>query len=246
MLEVFAAIKENDIIFIDEIHSMNKNIEELIYSAMEDCVLDIPIGPDGEKRIIRMKLKPFTLIGATTKFDKISKPIKDRFGLIFKLGNYSIEDIKNIIINSCTKLDNSISESDAFLIANHSQNNPRFANNLIKRVIDFAQFYNNGIINEKIINKTFRSLSIHSNGLTDLHVEYLYILSNIFNKKFVSINVISSIMNESKNVIINDVEPVLLAQDLIMKSSKGRCITNKGLAYIQKIKTHFKHNVKIW
>lgn len=246
LLEVFALVKENDILFIDEIHSMNKNIEELIYSAMEDYVLDIPIGPEGEKRIIRMKLKPFTLIGATTKIDKISKPIKDRFGLIFKLDNYSINDIKNIIIKSCIKLNNSISDEDALLISQHSQYNPRFANNLIKRVIDFAQFYNNGTINKEIINKTFKSLSIHNNGLTNLHVEYLNILSNIFNKKYVSINVICSIMNESKNTIINDIEPILLAQNLITKSSKGRCITEEGEIYIKKIKTHYKYNIKIW
>lgn len=140
ILSIFTSIQENDIIFIDEIHSMNNNLEELIYSAMEDNIIDIQIGPEGEKRILRMKIKPFTLIAATTDYAKISQPIRDRFGLIFKLSNYSEEELAKIIIQTSNNLGYKIPKEQAIFLASYAQGTPRIANRLIKRVIDFLNY----------------------------------------------------------------------------------------------------------
>lgn len=234
VLSLFATIKEGDIIFIDEIHSINKNLEELIYSVLEDNVIDVPIGPEGEKKIIRMKVNPFTLIGATTKISAISKPIKDRFGLIFKLKNYSIEELSKIIQNSGKKLDLKIEEKEAILIAKYSNETPRIANRLTKRIKDFSIYYKKEIIDEKLILKTFNNLSIFEGGLNYHHIEYLKLLNTIFDNKSASLDAISSILIEDKNTIINDIEPQLLNNNLIIKTSKGRKITLKGSQYLMK------------
>ncbi len=234
ILSIFASIHENDIIFIDEIHSMGIGIEELIYSAMEDNIIDIPIGPEGEKRIIRMKIKPFTLIGSTTEFSKISQPIRDRFGIIFKLSNYSNDEISKILIQSAKILGHNLDDNQAQIISDYSQETPRIANRLIKRIIDFADYYNNGKITVNIIYQTLKSLSIYKYGLTDIHIEYLKLLFETFEQNSVSLDVIISLLNESKKMIINEIEPILLSKKLIVKTSRGRKITHEGVEYILK------------
>lgn len=232
ILSIFTSVQENDIIFIDEIHSMNSNLEELIYSAMEDNVIDIQIGPEGEKRILRMKIKPFTLIAATTDFAKISQPIRDRFGLIFKLSNYSDDELSKIIIQTSNNLGYEITKEQAMFLASFSQGTPRIANRLAKRVIDFSNYYNNGIINNKIIKMTLKSLSIYKEGLTDIHIEYLKVLLEVFDQKSVSLNVLISVLNERKNIVLNEIEPFLLSKKFIKKTSKGRMITYLGVNYL--------------
>lgn len=232
ILSIFTSIQENDIIFIDEIHSMNNNLEELIYSAMEDNIIDIQIGPEGEKRILRMKIKPFTLIAATTDYAKISQPIRDRFGLIFKLSNYSEEELAKIIIQTSNNLGYKIPKEQAIFLASYAQGTPRIANRLIKRVIDFLNYYNKDIIDNKIIKMTLKSLSIYKDGLTDIHIEYLKVLLEVFDQKFVSLNVLISVLNERKNIIINEIEPLLLSKKFIKKTSKGRMITYLAVNYL--------------
>lgn len=231
ILMLFANIKENDIIFIDEIHSINKNLEELFYSAMEDNVIDIPVGPDGERRIVRMKIKPFTLICATTKFEKVSKPIRDRFGLMFKLDNYSPDDIAKIIIQSSNLLGQNISYNLGIIIANYCQESPRIANRITKRIVDFANYYNKSI-DESVIYETLKHLSIYKFGLMQMHIDYLDLLLNVFEQKSVSLDVICSLLNVTKGEIINDVEPLLLSNKLIIKTSRGRKITSNGVQYL--------------
>lgn len=232
ILAVFANISEGDIIFIDEIHSINKGLEELMYSALEDSVIDVSIGPEGEKKIVRMKIQPFTLIGATTNISKISQPIRDRFGLLSKLEKYSETELSKIINNSSILLNCKINEEQAKKIASYSNGTPRIANRLLKRIIDFAYFYNDGIISDKIIFKTFNYLSLFQNGLNILHIEYMKILEEVFDMKSASIDAIASILNESKEVIVNDIESVLLSLRLISKTSRGRKITLEGYKYM--------------
>ncbi len=211
---------------------MNNNLEELIYSAMEDNIIDIQIGPEGEKRILRMKIKPFTLIAATTDYAKISQPIRDRFGLIFKLSNYSEEELAKIIVQTSNNLGYKIPKEQAVFLASYAQGTPRIANRLIKRVIDFLNYYNKDIIDNKIIKMTLKSLSIYKDGLTDIHIEYLKVLLEVFDQKFVSLNVLISVLNERKNIIINEIEPLLLSKKFIKKTSKGRMITYLGVNYL--------------
>lgn len=232
ILAIFANIAKGDIIFIDEIHSINKNLEELIYSALEDSVIDISIGPEGEKKIVRMKIQPFTLIGATTNISKISQPIKDRFGLLSKLEKYNDDELSKIIINSCKILECEITKEQSKKIASYANGTPRIANRLLKRIIDFSYFYNNGIITNNIIFKTFTYLSLFRYGLTSIHIEYMKVLKEIFDSKAASLEAIISILNESKYVIINDVESVLLSLKLILKTSRGRKLTFEGHQYL--------------
>ncbi|MGL6124894.1 MAG: Holliday junction branch migration DNA helicase RuvB [Metamycoplasmataceae bacterium] len=232
ILAVFANIDEGDIIFIDELHSIGKGLEELMYSALEDSVIDISVGPDGDKKIVRMKIQPFTLIGATTNISKISQPIRDRFGLLSKLEKYNEEELSKIINNSSIILNCKISNEQSQKIASYSNGTPRIANTLLKRVIDFAYFYNNAIITDSIIFKTFKYLSLFQYGLNSLHIEYLKILEEVFEMKSASIDSIASILNESKEVIVNDIESFLLSLKLISKNSKGRKLTNEGYKYL--------------
>ncbi|MGL4343082.1 MAG: Holliday junction branch migration DNA helicase RuvB [Metamycoplasmataceae bacterium] len=233
ILSIFASVKQGDIIFIDEIHSMHKSLEELIYSALEDFVLDISIGPEGEKKIVRMKVNEFTLIGATTKIGILTKPIKDRFGLIFKLEKYTQKDIIEIIINSAKKLDMILDEKQAEVISLYTNFTPRLVNRLVKRINDFKIFYNEDKISNELIWKVFKKLSLHKYGLGISHIEYLNLLNKRFQNQSVSIDIISSLLNEEKNIIIEDIEALLLNWHLIIKNSKGRKITEKGLQYLE-------------
>ncbi|AWX69225.1 Holliday junction branch migration DNA helicase RuvB [[Mycoplasma] anseris] len=234
LLTLLSSIKENDIIFIDEIHGMNKNLEELLYSAMEEGVVDLAIGVDGDKRIMRMKLKNFTLIGATTKFHLLSKPLKDRFGFIGKLQNYSQFEIEKIISNSSIRNKINIDKEAIKLIAESSQQTPRIANNLLKRVHDFAIYENCSNINISIVEKAFKFLGIFKYGLSNSQIEYLKILNTIFQNKTGSLDSICSLLKDDRHTIINEIEPTLLLFKLIEKSPRGRTLTKEGICYLDK------------
>ncbi|NQZ29066.1 MAG: Holliday junction branch migration DNA helicase RuvB [Mycoplasmatales bacterium] len=232
ILSLFATIQKNDVIFIDEIHSMNKQVEELIYSAMEDGVIDIPIGIEGESKIVRMKLPSFTLIGATTKYNKISLPMRERFGLIGKLIDYKESELISIIEITSKKLKINSTRMAKSLIASYSNFIPRTSNNLLKRCRDFALSENEKEINEKIVRKTFKFIGLYKYGLNDMHIEYIKVLGNIFNGKWTSLEAISGVISDSKDNIEQDIEPILLKKGLLIKSSRGRALTNKGIHYL--------------
>ncbi|WP_039884354.1 Holliday junction branch migration DNA helicase RuvB [Mycoplasmopsis columbina] len=232
ILSVFAGVSDGDIVFIDEIHSINKNVEELIYTAMEDFKIDLIIGPEGNSKVLRMNLKPFTLIGATTKSNLLSAPLKDRFGLKAKLNLYKNEDLVKILSNSAQKMNITIDEDILFLISKYSQNVPRIANNLLKRVYDFALDNKEDKITKKTVLKTFKYLEIYKFGLNKDHLEYLKTLRDVFDSKFASIDALASILNFNKENLIYEIEPLLLNHKLIQKSPRGRCITTKGINYL--------------
>ncbi|WP_033160802.1 Holliday junction branch migration DNA helicase RuvB [[Mycoplasma] collis] len=237
ILTIFASIQKDNIIFIDEIHSINKNIEELFYTAMEENVIDVQIGPEGEAKIMRMKLPSFTIFGATTKFDRISQPLKDRFGYVGKLNFYNKNEMIKIFENAINKLNLKIDSSLIEYLVSFANNTPRIAINIIKRIRDFSIYENIKIIEKDLIDKTLESIGIYMHGLSNMHLEYIKLLSNIFRDKSTSLNVISGILKESKENIINNIEPKLLELNLIEKTSKGRKITHKGKDYLKSIKT---------
>ncbi len=232
ILSLFATIQKNDVIFIDEIHSINKQIEELIYSAMEDGVIDIPIGIDGESKIVRMKLPPFTLIGATTKYNRISLPLRERFGLIGKLIDYDEKELVSIINITSKKLKIKSTKEAKTIVSSYSNSIPRTANNLIKRCRDFALSDNKKIIDKDIVYETFKFIGLYKYGLNDMHIEYIKVLGNIFNGKWTSLDAISGVISDSKENIEQDIEPILLKKGLLVKSSRGRMLTNKGIHYL--------------
>lgn len=236
ILSVFSNINEHDIIFIDEIHSINKNVEELIYNAMEDFKIDLILGPEGNTKVMRMSLKPFTLIGATTKLNLISQPFKDRFGFLGKLNNYENDEIVKIIMQSQHKLKINVKDKVLDLLAQYSRGIPRIANHLLKRTYDFSIKNNEKEISVETTKLTFKNLELYNLGLARDHLDYLEVLNETFNEKFASIDSIAGIMNISKENLINEIEPLLLYLKLIEKSPRGRRITTKGVDYL--IKTH--------
>ncbi|WP_412031401.1 Holliday junction branch migration DNA helicase RuvB [Metamycoplasma buccale] len=234
LLTLLSSIKENDVIFIDEIHGINKNLEELLYLALEEGVIDLTIGVDGDKRIMRMKLKKFTLVAATTKFNLLSKPLKDRFGYIGKLSPYNDDEIAIIIKNSAKRNNIKIDEDSIKEIASHSRQTPRIANILLERVNDFSIYDEQPNINLKIVKKAFKFIGVFKYGLTTFQIEYLKTLHEIFQDSFGSLDTISSIVKDDKLTIINEIEPTLLVYQLIEKTSRGRRITKNGIDYLNK------------
>lgn len=232
VLSLFGALKKGDIIFIDEIHGINKNVEELLYSALEEKVIDVNIGPEGDQKIIRMKLPEFTCIGATTKMGKISIPLKDRFGIQTKLEKYSDEEIGQIIKYSFDFNKAKIESNLEIKIAPFAKSTPRIAKNLVERIIDYSIFKDKELINEKMVIETFETIGIYKYGLSDLHISYLKCITDNFGEKFVSIETLSSILLEEKYTIEKNIEPILLEKQLIVKGARGRKITNKGVEYL--------------
>ncbi|QNM93317.1 Holliday junction branch migration DNA helicase RuvB [Mycoplasma sp. Pen4] len=237
LISILSVINENDIVFIDEIHSVNKNVVEFLYSAMEDFVFDLIIGVDGNARAMRMKLKPFTLIGATTKLSEISQPLIDRFGYVARLVNYTNEDIFKILKISAKKMNLEIEDELLKYIASYSRSTPRLSNHLLNRVNDFA-IANKTFISKPLIKKTFKYLDLYQFGLTKDHIEYLQVLKEGFEEKCVSLDVICGLLLHTKESIVNEIEPPLLLLKLIEKTSRGRRISSLGIDYLirQKIK----------
>ncbi|EFF41441.1 Holliday junction branch migration DNA helicase RuvB [Mycoplasmopsis alligatoris] len=234
LISIFSTLNQGDILFIDEVHSLNKMIEELLYNAMEDFVFDVIIGTEDNAKTMRMKIKPFTLIAATTKINNISQPLKDRFGLVGKMHNYEDSELVKILKNSASILKLDLGQSEAEYIVSFSRQTPRIANNLLKRVNDFKIAKNKEIIDLKIIQKTFDNLELYEFGLGKDHVEYIQLLKDSFDEKWASLDTISSLLNTNKENLLNDIEPILLFYRLIKKSSRGRQITNEGINYALK------------
>ncbi|MHA3795936.1 Holliday junction branch migration DNA helicase RuvB [Mycoplasma sp. HF14] len=232
LISVLSVINEGDIVFIDEIHSINKNVIEFLYGAMEDFVFDLIVGAEGNSRAIRMKIKPFTLIGATTKLNEISQPLKDRFGFVGRIVNYTPEDIFKILTITRQKLSIDVSDEILKLVTSYSRRIPRLANHLLERVNDFALAHNKGIINKRIVKKTFKYLDLYEYGLTKDHIEYLEVLKEGFEEKYVALDTITGLLLHTKDSIVNEIEPPLLLLKLVEKSSKGRRITSEGIDYL--------------
>lgn len=236
ILTVFANVKENDIIFIDEIHSMNKNVEEIIYNAMEDYKIDIIIGPEGNSKVMRMNLKPFTLIGATTKINLLTQPLKDRFGFIARLSQYNEKEIAKILENSEMVLNIKSERGVIPLIAKYSKGTPRVANHLLKRILDFSIQNKEDEITKKTTYSTFKHLELYDLGLGREHIEYLKVLNETFENKFAAIDSIAGVLNIDRDILIYELEPLLLYLKLIAKGPRGRRITTKGIDYLLKNK----------
>lgn len=232
LISILSTINEGDILFIDEIHSLNKLIEELLYNAMEYFVFDIVLGAESNAKTMRMKIKKFTLIGATTKLNVISQPFKDRFGFIAKFNPYEIDELEKIIQNSANILKIKIESKEVKYICKYSKSTPRIANNLLKRANDFRIVQEKEIIDLDILKTTFDYLDLYEFGLSKDHLDYLELLRDSFEEKWASLDTITGILSSNKENVINDIEPLLLYYRLIKKSSRGRQITSLGIDYV--------------
>ena len=225
---ILSTLEPNDVLFIDEIHRIPIYIEEILYSAMEDFKLDIIIGGEGQSRSIKIDLPPFTLIGATTRSGDLSAPLRDRFGIMCKLEFYNDDELAEIVKRSARVLDLEIEEDAAHEIAIRSRKTPRIANRLLKRVGDFALVEGNGVITLELVKKSLTRLKINESGLDIADVQYLMSIIEKFNGGPVGIESIASSIGEEATTIEDVIEPFLLQEGYVKRTSRGRIITEKA------------------
>ncbi len=226
---ILTNLNDNDVLFIDEIHRLNRSVEEVLYSAMEDYALDIIIGKGPSARSIRLDLSKFTLIGATTRAGSLSAPLRDRFGVISKFELYTLDELKKIIKRSSDILNVGIDEESMTEMAKRSRGTPRVANRLLKRVRDFSQVKGTGVIDLEITNKTLHSLGIDAEGLEGLDREILKIIIERFHGGPVGIDTISAAIGEERVTIEDVYEPYLIQAGFLHRTQKGRMVSD--LAY---------------
>ncbi|MCS7245343.1 MAG: Holliday junction branch migration DNA helicase RuvB [candidate division WOR-3 bacterium] len=229
LVGILTSLKKGDILFIDEIHRVPKIVEEYLYSAMEDFVIDVILDKGPSAKTFRIRLERFTLIGATTRMGLISQPLLGRFGIIFHLDYYANEEIFKIVMRSSKILNIKVDEESAYEIARRSRGTPRIANRLLRRVRDFAEVKNNGIVNLEITIHALESIGVDKFGLDDLDKKILRTIIEKFRGGPVGIKTISLAVNEDSGTIEEIYEPYLIRVGLIERTSRGRIATK--LAY---------------
>lgn len=226
LASILTNLNENDILFIDEIHRLSTAIEEILYTAMEDFRLDIVVGSGPAANTIKIDLSKFTLIGATTRAGMLSQPLRDRFGIQFRLEFYNVDELALIVQLASQKLNRNCDEKSSIEIAKRSRGTPRIALRILKRVRDFADVKNNKNIDIDITKFSLDRLGVNEVGLDELDIRFLEVL--IESKKAIGLNTIASILGEDDGTIEYVVEPYLIANGYIQKSSKGRIATPKS------------------
>ncbi|NBW29001.1 Holliday junction branch migration DNA helicase RuvB [bacterium] len=221
-------LKDNDILFIDEIHRLNSNVEEVLYSAMEDFKLDIMIGKGPSARSLRLDLPKFTIIGATTRAGALSAPLRDRFGIVHRLEFYSEDEIEQIINRAASILGTNIDKDASKELAKRSRLTPRIANRLLKRVRDYADVNGDGIIDTIIAEKTLKLLEIDENGLDSVDRALLRAIIDNYDGGPVGAATLSALLSEDKQTIEDFIEPYLMQLGLLERTPKGRKVTPKA------------------
>jgi len=229
---ILTNLEENDVLFIDEIHRLNRSVEEILYSAMEDFALDIIIGKGPAARSIRLDISKFTLVGATTRAGSVAAPLRDRFGIVSKLELYNKDELMDIIKRSSRILDIKIDDLSAAEVALRSRGTPRVANRLLKRVRDFSQVKGNGTIEPTITKTTLTSLGIDEYGLEKLDREILETIINKFNGGPVGIDTIAAAVGEEKVTIEDAYEPYLLQAGFLLRTPKGRIASQLAFKHL--------------
>ncbi|MBP3906909.1 MAG: Holliday junction branch migration DNA helicase RuvB [Peptostreptococcaceae bacterium] len=219
---ILTNLNENDVLFIDEIHRINRTVEEVLYSAMEDYCLDIIIGKGPSARSIRLDLPKFTLIGATTKAGMLTNPLRDRFGVICKLDYYTVEELAQIVIRSSSILGAEIQIGGATEIARRSRGTPRIANRLLKRVRDYAQVRANGNITDEVANDALELLGVDKLGLDYVDEKLLMTIIEKFRGGPVGLDTLAASIGEDRNTIEDVYEPYLLQLGFINRGPRGR------------------------
>mgnify|MGYP006287582707 CR=1 FL=1 len=226
---ILTKLKPNDVLYVDEIHRLNRVIEETMYPAMEDFALDIVIGNGPNARSVRLDLPEFTLIGATTKAGNLTSPLRDRFGVISRLQFYNNDELAKIVKRAAKVLEVGIQEAGAYEIARRSRGTPRVANRFLKRVRDFAQVKGEGIITEKIAKKSLAKLEVDELGLDRIDRKILETIIENYNGGPVGLSTIAAAINEEQDTISDVYEPYLLQIGYLDRTPRGRRVTK--LAY---------------
>ena len=224
---ILTNLQAGDVLFIDEIHRLNKNVEEILYSAMEDFKLDIIIGEGPSARAIKIDLPKFTLVGATTRLGAIANPLKDRFGIPLRINFYNVKELEQIIERDAKILNIGIENFASKEIAKRSRGTPRIAIRLLKRVRDFAINANQEIITQKIADYALTQLEIDNYGLDASDHRYLRFIAENYRGGPVGVETISSAISEERDTVEDSIEPYLIQQGFIEKTPRGRVITEK-------------------
>ena len=229
---IISNLQENDVLFIDEIHRLKPVVEEVLYTAMEDFGIDIVIGKGPSARSMRINLPRFTLIGATTKMSMLSSPLRGRFGNVYKLAFYEDTDVKDILMRSSGILGCDLPEKLAGFLAKSCRQTPRIANRLLKRVRDYAEVLNEGVIDEKVMDKTLNSLGVDEIGLDTMDREILSTLIEKFNGGPVGLNTLSAATGEDQDTIEDIYEPFLIKLGFLERTPRGRIATPRAFDHL--------------
>ncbi|EOU1935274.1 Holliday junction branch migration DNA helicase RuvB [Clostridium perfringens] len=233
---ILTTLNTNDVLFIDEIHRLNRSVEEILYPAMEDYVLDIIIGKGAASKSIRLDLPKFTLIGATTRIGMLSSPLRDRFGVLCSMEYYTDEQLKEIIIRSAEILGCHITEEGAFEIAKRSRGTPRIANRLLKRVRDFAEVLYDNEITEEAAKKSLEILEVDGEGFDRIDNKILEAIIDNFNGGPVGIETLAYFVGEELDTIEDVYEPYLLQKGFIVRTPRGRMATDKAYKHLGRVR----------
>lgn len=230
---ILNGLNDNDILFIDEIHRLNRQVEEVLYPAMEDFCIDIMIGKGPSAKSVRLDLPPFTLIGATTRAGMLSSPLRDRFGMIFHLELYSVEDLSSIIMKSADKMGVFVDETGAMEMARRSRGTPRLANRILKRVRDYAEVKYDGVIDLSVANEALDMMDVDKLGLDNNDRNILMTIIEKFGGGPVGLETLSAAIGEDSGTIEDIYEPYLIQNGLMARTPKGRIVLDEAYRHLQ-------------
>ena len=232
MAAILNNLQEGDLLFVDEIHRLNRQVEEVLYPAMEDYAIDIMIGKGASARSIRLDLPHFTLVGATTRAGLLSAPLRDRFGVVHHLEFYSVEELKLIILHSAQILQVAIVEKGALELARRSRGTPRLANRILKRVRDFAQVKYDGVITEKVAATALDLLEVDKMGLDHIDRNILLTMIEKFKGGPVGLDTLAAAIGEDAGTLEDVYEPYLLKSGLLNRTPRGRIVTDSAYHHL--------------
>ena len=232
MAAILNNLQEKDVLFVDEIHRLNRQVEEVLYPAMEDYAIDIMIGKGATARSIRLDLPKFTLVGATTRAGMLTAPLRDRFGVVHRMEYYTTEELVTIIKRSAKVLEVGIDEAGALALARRSRGTPRLANRLLKRVRDFAQVKYDGDITKEVADYALDLLDVDKEGLDQTDRELLLTIVNKFAGGPVGLDTLAASVGEDAGTIEDVYEPYLLKNGFIQRTPKGRIVTEKAYIHL--------------
>lgn len=229
---ILTNLQQGDILFVDEIHRLNINIEEVLYPAMEDFSLDIIIGEGPSARSVRIELPRFTLVGATTRLGLLSNPLRDRFGIPLRLDFYNIEELKQVLMRASNILATNLNQAGAAEIARRSRGTPRIALRLLRRIRDFASVDGVFEINEEVAGQALNKLEVDSAGLDSNDYRYLKFIADNYNGGPVGVETIAAALSEQKDAIEETIEPYLIQIGLLQRTARGRVITHSAFEHL--------------
>lgn len=231
MAAILNNLQDGDLLFVDEIHRLNRQVEEVLYPAMEDYVIDVVIGKGAAAKSIRMDLPKFTLVGATTRAGMLSAPLRDRFGVVNRLEFYEVDELAEIVRRSAKIFNIDIDEQGAYEIARRSRGTPRLANRLLKRVRDFAQVKYDGVVSLKVANFALDLLEVDKLGLDNTDRGILFTMIEKFHGGPVGLDTLAAAVGEDRGTIEDVYEPYLIQNGLILRTPRGRVATDRAYAH---------------